>query len=116
MGTRCLTRILDEEDREIVTIYRQFDGYPSGHGAELKRFCKRMRIVCGIRDREAKNQANGPGCFAAQLVTSLKRRNRVGNIYLYRPGTKDVGEEYIYTIHCPDEGFATIEVEETISE
>ena len=40
MGTRSLTYIKSEYNTEdnIVCIYRQFDGYPSGHGIELANF------------------------------------------------------------------------------
>ncbi len=34
MGTRSLT-ILCGRDAEIAVLYRQYDGYPEGHGREL---------------------------------------------------------------------------------
>ena len=37
MGTRSLTFVYEGE-KPIVNMYRQFDGYPSGHGAELAEF------------------------------------------------------------------------------
>ena len=35
MGTRSLTFVY-EGDKPFVNMYRQFDGYPSGHGQELE--------------------------------------------------------------------------------
>jgi hypothetical protein len=49
MGTRCLTKVYDE-DTEILCLYRQFDGYPKGgHGDELTAFLSGMKITNGIR-------------------------------------------------------------------
>ena len=41
MGTRCLTYVY-EGNSPLVCLYRQFDGYPSGHGTELANFLKDM--------------------------------------------------------------------------
>ena len=35
MGTRSLTFVYDEDGRKIINMYRQYDGYPSGHGKDL---------------------------------------------------------------------------------
>ena len=37
MGTRSLTFVYDNDDA-MINMYRQFDGYPSGHGLELAEF------------------------------------------------------------------------------
>ena len=37
MGTRSLTFVYDEQEA-IINMYRQYDGYPTGHGAELAEF------------------------------------------------------------------------------
>ena len=36
MGTRTLVHIKDGK-KTIATIYRQYDGYPSGMGEDIKR-------------------------------------------------------------------------------
>ena len=36
------------KDTEIVVMYRQYDGYPSGHGIELAEFLAKGRLVNGI--------------------------------------------------------------------
>lgn len=100
MGTRCLTVIEDEQGTEILVMYRQFDGYPEGHGKELKSFLKGFKIVNGISDRNAKKTANGAHCLAGQIVVHFKGtpEHRLGGIYLYPAGTRDVGEEYVYRV------------------
>ncbi|MHA2277627.1 MAG: hypothetical protein ACXAC2_17745 [Candidatus Kariarchaeaceae archaeon] len=105
MGTRSLT-ILHEtimngqttefEGQEIVVLYRQFDGYLSGHGKELKEFLSDFTIVNGISSVEDKI-ANGGGCLAAQIVKHFK--DDIGNIYLHSAGTRDIWEEYRYYVY-----------------
>ena len=39
MGTRSLTTFIDDHtEEEIVVMYRQYDGYPEGHGRDLVNF------------------------------------------------------------------------------
>lgn len=97
MGTRSLTVIKDHEGTEIMVMYRQMDGYIDGHGHELADFCKDIEIVNGYGfGPEAKTQANGMGCLAAQIVAHFKEG--VGSIYIYPAGSRDCGEEYTYTV------------------
>ena len=110
MGTRSLTRIIPRQDglsfneghkkidMAYVNMYRQYDGYPEGHGLELAEFLKDIKLVNGIPlDKESGNQANGSGCLAAQMVKHFKEE--IGYIYLH-PHTDDLGwEDYIYTIY-----------------
>lgn len=95
MGTRSLTIIQDEDGREIMVMYRQFDGYPSGHGADLAKFLDGREIVNGIRDSSAR-VSNGFGCLAAQMVAEFK--DGPGNIYIYPAGTRDCWEDYRYFV------------------
>jgi len=100
MGTRSLTVMMDE-DTEIAVLYRQFDGYPSGHGQDLANFLYEFAIVNGIQypkpdHLEGKRRANGPDCLAAQLVAHFKKD--VGEFYLMPAGTRDCGSQYIYTV------------------
>jgi len=94
MGTRSLTVVRDG-DAEIVCIYRQFDGYLDGMGSDIAGFARGMVVVNGLGGGQER-VANGMGCFAAQLVAKLK--DKPGNVYLYAPGTRDCGEEYLYTL------------------
>ena len=116
MGTRSLTyieesyetAIADEENnnevhetkQNILCMYRQYDGYLSGHGAELAEFLQGFNIVNGIRLGTPKRTANGMGCLAAQLIAHFK--DGIGNIYIHHPDDKDCGEEFTYTIYKED--------------
>ena len=73
MGTRSTTKILDEQGNHLVTLYRQFGGYPTGHGQDLATFISGRAIVNGFGlGMTAKTHANGMGCLAAQIITALK--------------------------------------------
>lgn len=52
-------------------MYRQYDGYPSGHGQELADYLKTFRITNGISG-DPINTANGMACLAAQIVAHFK--------------------------------------------
>lgn len=109
MGTRSLTVIHDYDDDEIVVLYRQFDGYPEGHGAELASFLKGMIMVNGLRMGDTQRVANGPGCLAALIVAHFKG-DTPGGFYLYKAGTRDVGEEYIYHVRPRESGEIDVDV------
>jgi len=98
MGTRSLTVFCDEDHAEIAVLYRQFDGYLLGHGAELKNFLDGFCIVDGYGCDTPQKSANGMNCLATQAVTHFK--DGIGNFYLHAAGSRDMGEEYIYTISC----------------
>jgi len=97
MGTRSLTVVENEDGAEIVVMYRQYDGYPSGHGAALAQFLDGKHLVNGFSSGMTLEDGwNGSGCLTAALVAAFK--TEVGGIYLYPAGTRDAGEEWIYTI------------------
>lgn len=112
MGTRSLTRVI-EGGKEIACIYRQFDGYPSGHGMELANFLAPIKMVNGIPCGVKEPMANGVGCLAAQLVVMLKG-DAIGNVYLYPPKSKNCGEEFVYKIE--GEGAAPLKITVTTGE
>lgn len=96
MATRGIINVHEEglDSPIIVTIYRQYDCYPEGLGRDIRELLKGKGISNGITD----NCFNGTGCLAASLVAHLKER--VGNVYLYAPGTRGIGEEWVYDIYC----------------
>lgn len=97
MGTRSLTFVYDEDDKTpIVNMYRQFDGYPSGHGADLADFLLPLRLVNGF-SRDTENLANGMGCLAAQMVAKFKVG--VGGFYSFSVKNKDLGQDYEYHVY-----------------
>ena len=113
MGTRCLTVMYETPNfggEEIAVLYRQYDGYPEGHGEELKAFLKDIRVVNGIPLGSDEKLANGGNCLAAQIVAHFKRD--VGGFYLHPANARDVGEEYIYHVKPQDDGSIKVEVEE----
>jgi len=98
MGTRSLTFVYDGK-KPIINMYRQYDGYPSGHGADLVEFLAGGKLVNGIgADRKV---FNGMGCLAAQMVASMK--DGAGNIYLYSVDAKNCGQDFEYHIYADEE-------------
>ena len=98
MGTRSNTVIYDD-DVQILNLYRQHDGYLSGHGAELLAFLEPMTIVNGFT-MGATNIANGAGCLAAQMVAHFKVR--VGGIYI-QPPMGELENDYTYDVVVKDD-------------
>ena len=106
MGTRSLTFVYSD-GAPVVCMYRQFDGYPTGHGHDLAEFLSRFEAITnGIRVGDTRKIANGMGCLAAQMVGAFK--TEAGNFYLYPTNTKDAGQEYEYRVYVD-----RVEVKET---
>ena len=103
MGTRSLTFVYDStgdngESEPIMCIYRQYDGYPSGHGHELAQFLGSKTLVNGFGGVDLEVEANGMSCLAAQLVVQLK--HGVGGIYIYAPVLgRDYSQDYEYHVY-----------------
>ena len=113
MGTRSLTVINSEwDDSEICVLYRQYDGYPEGHGTDLLDFLKEMSIVNGIgSNSDGKKISNGMDCLAAQIVAHFK--TEPGYFYLASAGSRDMCEEFIYTLYIYNKDKLAIKVEDT---
>lgn len=116
MGTRSITRIT-HNGKPLLTFYRQFDGYPSGHGKDIAGFMDGITIVNGYTSSmKGGTHANGAGCFAAQLLSHLKfigGDDGLGGIYVR---THDVGnQEYTYTITLQTQGDGWDSADEIIS-
>lgn len=99
MGTRALTVIKEEDGKDICVIYRQFDGYPSGLGLDLKTILTKGPLVNGISG--SGHCYNGMGCLAAQVIGALKE-GRPGNVYVHPANTRNCGEEYTYIVYPKD--------------
>ena len=95
MGTRSLTFVYDG-DVPVINIYRQYDGYPSGHGHELAQFLDSKTLVNGF-GKQNSFEANGMGCLAAQLIVQLK--HGVGGIYIYPVSSTDCFQDYEYHVY-----------------
>ena len=94
MGTRSITRVI-EDGKHIMNMYRQFDGYPSGHGKELAEFIHGKPMVNGF---QGKNQLafNGGGCLAAGIVSNFKKG--IGGFYLKPVEQTDCWQDYEYIL------------------
>ena len=84
MGTRSLTFVYDG-DEPLINMYRQFDGYPSGHGAELAEFLDGLEV------------ANGMGCLAGQMIANFKKT--VGGFYIHPVTETDCWQDYEYHVY-----------------
>lgn len=96
MGTRSITKFENDEGEAIAVLYRQYDGYPSGHGADLFDILNDRPVVNGYSD--AKTQINGAASIPILVIRALAPEDETGNFYLYPAGTSDMGEEYTYTL------------------
>jgi len=96
MGTRALTFVYDEQGQPVLNLYRQYDGYPGAHGAELAEFLAGLTLVNGI-GHARKGIANGMGCLAASLVAHFKET--VGGFYIHSVTDTDCGQDYEYHVY-----------------
>ena len=110
MGTRSLTKVIQtwkddsgkKQRKPITCMYRQYDGYMSGHGAELAEWLSQYTVVNGIKmDHDRDKIFNGMDCLAAQMFAHFKED--AGNIYCMHPDSRDCGEEYLYEIENGNE-------------
>lgn len=100
MGTSALINVL-HEGKTFVTIYNQWAGHPSRIGDEIKGVLGEVRIGNGLTGLPVSGRmANGMECAAAQLVAALKEGP--DGVYLYKAGTKDLGEDYAYNLFALD--------------
>ena len=96
MGTRSLTFVYNEHNEPILNLYRQYDGYIAGHGAELAEFLAGKTLVNGF-GKESTSLANGMGCLAASLVANFKET--VGGFYINSVTSTDCGQDYEYHVY-----------------
>lgn len=110
MGTRSITTVVDN-GRKLVTMYRQYDGYPSGHGKELFDFLAPMQVCNGIGTQQSTGKwANGAGCLAAQMIAHFK--TEIGGIYLETPRLKLDWEDYGYEVHFDEHNGIQVKVKD----
>lgn len=104
MGTRSLTHVKDNNQETILTIYRQYDGYPSCMGQDIVNQLKDKILINGYSIPET--HINGMESAAAMLISGIMMDNKytkkTGNFYIYPANSKDCGEEYTYTVYEKD--------------
>jgi hypothetical protein len=61
MGTRSLTHVIEsykdngkKKKQTLLTMYRQYDGYPRGHGADLVEFLEGSKDIDRITSQVLK--------------------------------------------------------------
>jgi len=105
MGTRSLTFVYEkygQVQKPVCNMYRQYDGYPTGHGAELAEFLNGGRLVNGLIETKTVDEMvyNGMGCLAASMVAHFKQTP--GGFYIYSTDERDCGQDYEYHISNKD--------------
>jgi hypothetical protein len=106
MGTRSTYRVIEEwkddatgktGQNKLLLMYRQFDGYPSGHPLETAEWLASGQVVNGLRMDEKRLVFNGAGCLAAQLVAKYK--TEAGGTYIHPISHRgQCWENYLYDI------------------
>lgn len=97
MGTHATTKV-EVRGKTVVNMYRHYDGYFDGHGAELANFLNGIRLVNGIPvGSDRTTMANGMDDLAALMVAHFKKE--AGDFYLAQ---LDNDEEYDYTVYEKD--------------
>ena len=104
MGTRSTYRIIEQlthkgkiVNQEICLVYRQFDGYPTGHPMETAEWLASGKVVNGISSTEKNLVFNGAGCLAAQLIAKYK--DGPGGTYIQSLKSRgNSWEDYLYDI------------------
>lgn len=95
MGTRSTLHIQDEDKKTIASVYRQYDGYPTGMGMDIRNALNagQVELRNGFSGGDAvPAQFNGMGCLGAFLIGQLKG-DKIGNVYL---SDADDRQEYNY--------------------
>jgi hypothetical protein len=110
MGTRSTYRIIEQyknenssiENNELVLVYVQYDGYPTGHPLATAEWLSTGVVVNGFGLNEDKLIFNGAGCLAAQFIDRMK--DGVGGTYINSLSSRgESGEDYLYDIIVKDD-------------
>jgi hypothetical protein len=111
MGTRSTYRVIEtfkdsetkkQVKKNLVLVYVQYDGYPSGHPKDTAEWLAGGHVVNGISGNDKGLIFNGAGCLAAQLIARLK--SGPGGTYIYELKNRGkCGEDYLYDIVVDDD-------------
>jgi hypothetical protein len=105
MGTRSTYRVIEQyknedgsiENNNLVLVYRQYDGYPTGHPLETAEWLATAKVVNGLGMSETQLVFNGAGCLAAQLIAKFK--DGPGGTYVHNLESRgECWEDYLYDI------------------
>jgi hypothetical protein len=105
MGTRSTYRVIEQwtddktgkiKNENLVLVYLQYDGYPTGHPIDTAEWLSTGKVVNGYSLNE-ELQFNGAGCLAAQLIAKMK--TGTGGVYLQSLKSRgNSWEDYLYDI------------------
>jgi hypothetical protein len=106
MGTRSTYRVIEQwtddktgkiKNENLVLVYLQYDGYPTGHPIDTAEWLSTGLVVNGYSPGEEKLVFNGAGCLAAQLVGKYK--TGTGGCYIQSLSSRSKSwEDYLYDI------------------
>lgn len=110
MGTRSTIKFVEKynnEERPLVNIYQQCDGYIDGVGYELARWLLGKTIINGFNTNKYTmlDYANGPCCLAAQFIKHFK--TDIGGLYIV---PMDNCQDYNYKVVIDNKDRITISV------
>jgi len=109
MSTKSLTIVKysrEASSKELVVIYKQFDGYPKGIGMGLVNMLEGYRIF---------KHEDGMNALATQLVLEFgcEFRGQVNQILLFPSGKpREILVEFIYYIYPDSNGIIRIQIVE----
>lgn len=98
MATCASVKFISKEGQTLVTIYKHYDGYPSGLGKDILNIISNKPITNGIKGQPKLGESfNGFDCLVASFI-SLTKTN-VGDVYI-KPENSfgELGENYLYTV------------------
>lgn len=96
MGTRATYRFFDNNNH-LISLYGQYDGYPSGNPLGIVKFLNNLNIVNGLYYGSRIGEcANGWEDAILQLIVYLKREP--GNWYLETTPDEDPWLDYNWII------------------
>ena len=105
MATRATIKFINNNE-VIASIYKHWDGYPSGLGISIVNWLSDKVIISGISGQTMEEGfANGIDCLAAQFIKTFK--THIGDLYMC-PVTQK--EEYNYTISLDEKSQFVIEI------
>lgn len=106
MSTRSITHIHEHHsghESVVCSFYRHCDGYPDGHGADLKAWLAGKRLINGIgAGFDPARDFNRAGAMAVPLMAHIQE---VSGCETIPTGESGYGEEYIYHVFFRDGRF-----------
>lgn len=116
MGTRCVTHLYEMEElggKLVCSFYRQYDGYVSGHGEDLKTFFKGKSLTNGYSSEQepfmGKTIFNRSGSLAVKLMNFIQDES--GCEVIPTDDKASHGQDYTYYIYPKKDKSIFIKVE-----